>query len=136
MMIQEKLKTIRTDRGISQKQMAKIISTDPSNYSRKERGEIRIYDEEWQKLAAALEVPVEDIKNEDAKFSFQFDNSTFHDHSGSNITYSNIPDFFLETQRKYIDSLEKENAQLAEEKAQLIEENTRLKAENVVLKLK
>lgn len=117
--MQEKLKVLRKQRGFSQVKMAKILSTDPSNYSRKERGEIKIHDEEWQKLADALEVPVEDIKNDDAKFSFQFDNSTFHDHSGSNITYSNIPDFFLETQKKYIERLESENQQLQEEIAVL-----------------
>ena len=120
-MIQEKLKTLRKERGISQEKMAKILSTDPSNYSRKERGETRIHDEEWQKLAAALEVPVEDIKNEEAKFSFQFDNSTFHDHSGSNITYSNVPDFFLETQKKYIEKIEQENQLLKQENERLKE---------------
>lgn len=114
-MVQTKLKILRKERGLSQEKMAKILSTDPSNYSRKERGEIKIHDEEWQKIANALEVPIEDIKNDDSKFSFQFDNSTFHDHSGSNITYSNIPDFFLETQKKYIEKLEQDNFKLLNE---------------------
>ncbi|WP_294296074.1 helix-turn-helix transcriptional regulator [uncultured Chryseobacterium sp.] len=115
MIIQEKLRNIRKQKGISQEKMAKIIGTDPSNYSRKERGEVKIFDDEWEKLAKTLEVPVEEIKNDDAKFSFQFENSTFHDHAGSNINYSNIPDFFLETQKKYIDKLEKEIQSLREE---------------------
>ena len=115
MMVQEKLKNLRKQKGISQEKMAKILGTDTSNYSRKERGEVKIFDDEWEKLAKTLEVPIEDIKNEEAKFSFQFENSTFHDHSGSNITYSNVPDFFLETQRKYIEKLEKENTVLSEE---------------------
>ena len=67
-------------------------------------------------MAKTLEVPIEDIKENQTKFSFQFDNSTFHDHSGSNITYSNVPDFFLETQHKYIVKLEEEIKEL---KAQL-----------------
>lgn len=115
MMVQEKLRSLRKQKGISQEKMAKILGTDTSNYSRKERGEVRIFDDEWEKMAKTLEVPLEDIKGEEAKFSFQFENSTFHDHSGSNITYSNVPDFFLETQRKYIEKLEKENAVLLEE---------------------
>lgn len=45
-MIQEKLKNLRKQKGMSQEKMAKILSTDTSNYSRKERGETRIHDEE------------------------------------------------------------------------------------------
>ncbi len=115
MIIQEKLRNLRKQKGISQEKMAKIIGADPSNYSRKERGEVKIFDDEWEKLAKTLEVTVEEIKNDDAKFSFQFENSTFHDHAGSNINYSNIPDFFIETQKKYIDKLEKEIQSLREE---------------------
>lgn len=114
-MIQEKLKNLRKQKGISQEKMAKIIGTDTSNYSRKERGEVKIFDDEWEKLAKTLEVSVEEIKNYDARFSFQFENSTFHDHSGNNITYSNVPDFFLETQKKYIEKLERENTELLHE---------------------
>ena len=114
-MIQEKLRNLRKDKGISQETMAKILGTDTSNYSRKERGEVKIFDDEWEKLAKKLEVPVEDIKNEDAKFSFQFENSTLHDQSGSNIHYYNVTDFFIETQKKYIEKLEKEIEALKEE---------------------
>lgn len=114
-MIQEKLKNLRKQKGISQEKMAKIIGTDTSNYSRKERGEVKIFNDEWEKLAKTLEVSVEEIKNYDARFSFQFENSTFHDHSGNNITYSNVPDFFLETQKKYIEKLERENTELLHE---------------------
>lgn len=110
-MIQEKLKILRKQRGLSQEKMAKILSTDPSNYSRKERGEIGIHDEEWQKLANALEVSVKDIKNNETKLLFQ----PFNDYPNTNITFSNIPDFFLETQKKYIEKLEKENYNLLKE---------------------
>ncbi|MEJ5103876.1 helix-turn-helix transcriptional regulator [Chryseobacterium sp. MYb328] len=60
----EKLKSLRKQRGYTQEYMSKIISTDVSNYSRKESGDVRIYDDEWEKLAKALDVPVEDIKEE------------------------------------------------------------------------
>jgi transcriptional regulator with XRE-family HTH domain len=114
-MIQQKLRTQRKLKGFSQQQMAKELATDTSNYSRKERGEVKISDNEWEKIAKTLEVPIEDIKDDNTKFSFQFDNSTFHDHSGSNITYSNVPDFFLETQKKYIEKIEQENQFLKQE---------------------
>lgn len=121
-MIQHKLRNQRKQKGFSQEQMAKILGTDTSNYSRKERGEVKIHDEEWDKMAKILEVSVEEIKNQDHKFSFQFENSTFHDHSGSNITYSNVPDFFLETQKKYIEKIEEENESLKQENQQLKEQ--------------
>lgn len=60
----EKLKSLRKQRGYTQEYMSKIISTDLSNYSRKESGDVRIYDDEWEKLAKALDVPVEEIKEE------------------------------------------------------------------------
>ncbi len=43
-MMQIKLKNLRKQKGFSQVQLAKAISTDNSNYSRKERGEVRIHD--------------------------------------------------------------------------------------------
>ncbi|MDQ1802718.1 helix-turn-helix transcriptional regulator [Chryseobacterium sp. CKR4-1] len=74
----EKLKTLRKQRGYTQEYMSKIISTDVSNYSRKESGDVRIYDDEWKKLAKALDVPVEDIKEEKPSSIVQNnDNLTF-----------------------------------------------------------
>lgn len=116
MMIQEKLKTIRKQRGISQEKMAKIISTDPSNYSRKERGEIRIHDEEWQKIANALDVPVEEIKNEEVPGIVHNDNSTFNDHSGNYYNQNfTIPNSIIENLQDYISLLKKEIEDLKEE---------------------
>ena len=112
-----KLRTIRKQKGYSQEQMAKTIGTTTSNYSRKERGEVRIYDEEWEKLVKTLEVPLEYIKENNTKFSFQFDNSAFHDSSGDSINCSSVADYFLETQKKYIVLLEKEIEFLKQENA-------------------
>ncbi|WP_394337873.1 transcriptional regulator [Chryseobacterium pennipullorum] len=93
--------------------MGKILGTDASNYSRKERGEVKIYDDEWEKLAKALEVSLESIKNTKTKSSYQ------EHSSGNSITYSHIPNFILETQKKYIEKLEKENKELLEENNKL-----------------
>jgi transcriptional regulator with XRE-family HTH domain len=115
MMIQEKLKNLRKQKGISPEKMAKILSTDPSNYSRKERGEVRIHEEEWQKLAEALEVPVEDIKETESKFSINNDNSTFHDNSGNYNQYFNISNSLLENLQDYISLLKHKVQELEEE---------------------
>jgi transcriptional regulator with XRE-family HTH domain len=121
-MIQEKLKNLRKQKGMSQEKMAKILSTDTSNYSRKERGEIRIHDEEWQKIADALDVPVEEIKGEKLSGIVHNDNSTLHDQSGSYIHNYNIPNSIVENLQDYISLLKKEIENLKEE-------NTSLKAQ-------
>ncbi|MDQ8142636.1 helix-turn-helix transcriptional regulator [Chryseobacterium sp. CFS15] len=115
-MIQERLKTLRKQKGMSQEKMAKILSTDTSNYSRKERGETRIHDEEWQKIADALEVPVEDIKEEKFSGIVHNDNSTFNDHSGNYYNqYFNTPDSIVENLQDYIILLKKEIESLKQE---------------------
>ncbi|SIT22239.1 Helix-turn-helix [Chryseobacterium ureilyticum] len=112
----EKLKNLRRQKGLSQLQMGKIIGTDASNYSRKERGEVKIYEDEWEKLAKVLGVSSESIKNNELKHSQRLENGI----QDSNIAYSKIPNFILETQHKYIERLERENKKL-------IEENNKLK---------
>ncbi|MDN3694012.1 helix-turn-helix transcriptional regulator [Chryseobacterium tructae] len=86
----EKLRNLRKQRGYTQEYMSKIISTDVSNYSRKENDEVRIYDDEWEKLAKALDVPVEEIKEEKktAIVHNNHDNTTFNDNAGSYLTTS------------------------------------------------
>ncbi len=86
-MIQEKLRSYRKEKGLSQQQMAEIIVTDTSNYSRKEQGEIRIHDEEWEKSVDALDVPLEDIKENTEKFSIKNENTTFNDNSSNYNQY-------------------------------------------------
>lgn len=95
--------------------MAKIIGIDTSNYSRKERGEVKIFDDEWEKIAKTLEVALEDIKNKEVKSDFQKNKSAQHDPTGGNVNYYNIPDFFIHTNKKYIEKLEKEIQFLKEE---------------------
>lgn len=129
-MIQEKLRNIRKEKGVTQEKMAKILSTDPSNYSRKEQGKVKIHDEEWEKMAAALNVPLDEIKEEIAGgFSVQYENSTFHDHSGSNINYYSIPDTVMNNLQDYISLLKEQVQELKEDNKKLKEENRNLKFE-------
>lgn len=96
----------------TQEYMSKILSTDVSNYSRKESGDVKIFDDEWEKLAAALEVPVEEIKEEKPNSVTQNnENLTFNDTSSfhqSGIYNCNIPNYILENQQDYINLLKEQ----------------------------
>ncbi|MFS4472148.1 helix-turn-helix domain-containing protein [Chryseobacterium sp. T20] len=116
----EKLKSLRKQRGYTQEYMSKIISTDVSNYSRTESGDVRIYDDEWEKLAKALDVPVEDIKEEKPSSIVQNnDNLTFNDNSGNYNYYCSIPNHILDNLNDYIALLKKQNEALEEENKKL-----------------
>lgn len=122
-MTMEKLKNLRKQRGYTQQQIADIIATDVSNYSRKENGDVKIYDEEWEKIAKALDVSVEDIKEEKTPNVVQNnDNLTFNDTSSfhqSGIYNCNIPNYLLENQQEYINLLKEQIEMLKAENAKL-----------------
>ncbi len=117
-MQKEKLRNVRKRKGFTQQQVADYIATDVSNYSRKESGDVAIRKEEWEKIARFLEVPVEEIyEEEEAKLINSFDNITSSSGFGNNIQgnyYCNVPEFLLENQRDYIEILKKENQRLQE----------------------
>lgn len=81
-MQKEKLARIRKAKGYTQKEIAEILATDVSNYSRKENGTVKIYKEEWNKIAQFLEVPLEQIY-EDEDNSVIVQNPVFNDSPGS-----------------------------------------------------
>lgn len=119
----EKLKNLRKQRGYTQEYMSKIIATDVSNYSRKESGSIKIYDEEWEKLAKALDVPIEEIKEERMAGIVQNnDNTTFNDTSTGihyNNNYYNVPDQVIDNLQDYIKMLKEQVESLKQEVDQL-----------------
>ncbi|UTX49749.1 helix-turn-helix domain-containing protein [Chryseobacterium sp. MA9] len=87
-MQKEKLRTVRKRKGYTQQQMAEVIPTDVSNYSRKESGAVSITQTEWSKLATFLSVPLEEIyEEEEAKFIFE--NPVFTDNTGVNVGNNN-----------------------------------------------
>jgi len=122
MMIQEKLRNLRKLKNISQQEMAKIIGTDASNYSRKERGEVRIFDDEWVKIARVLGVSAEDLKNEGHELSDQYNQSSIQEQLGNGTGLYCLSELVIQIQKKYISMLEKEVESL--------------KSENKVLKCK
>jgi len=101
----EKLRTLRKQRGYTQEYMSNIIATDVSNYSRKESGDVRIFDDEWEKLAKALDVKVEDIKEEKPGNTVNFNDSSTNSGTAILNNHYNIPDYILENQQEYINLL-------------------------------
>jgi transcriptional regulator with XRE-family HTH domain len=119
----EKLRSLRKKRGYTQEYMSNILSTDVSNYCRKENGDVKIFDDEWDKLAKALDVPVEDIKEEKPANTIQNnDNSTFSDNAASinfNNTYYNVPNQVMDNLQDYIKLLKEQVEALKQEVEQL-----------------
>nr|WP_315026489.1 helix-turn-helix transcriptional regulator [uncultured Chryseobacterium sp.] len=122
-MQKEKLRVIRKQKGYTQQQVADIISTDVSNYSRKENGDVKIIQDEWYKLARFLEVPIEEIyEEEEAAIVVNNDHPVFNDNSGTSAgtinsqnNYSNIPASIIENLQGYIALLKEENERMKEE---------------------
>lgn len=98
---------LRQNKGISQEQMADKLAVATSTYSRKEGGHVKIRHEEREKIAAFLNVPIEDVYESDETNYFVIKDQATANYLGTNHVYS-IPEYFLETQRKYIERLEKE----------------------------
>ena len=113
----EKTKLIlaRSNKGLTQQQIALKLNMDVSNYNRREKGQIKISNNEWEKLSKILEVSIEDIyESEESNFFVFKDNSTGN-YLGTNNFYT-IPEYLLENQRKYIQKLEEENNDLKKKK--------------------
>ena len=99
----EKVKLIDTRRhkGYSQMYMADKLSIDESNYCSREKGQSKINSDEWKKLAKMLDVPIEDIFESDENQFFICNDNASGNYQGTNNIYS-VPEFLLETQKKYI----------------------------------
>lgn len=114
-MVKEKLRKIRIDKGISQKQIAAILPTDVSNYNRKEQGDVKMTKQEWEKIADFLKVPLEEIYEAESekKPTVKYENPTFND-SSIGVQYVEILPSVIQNLQDYIFSLKEENALLKE----------------------
>lgn len=107
-MEKSKLIEIRTKKGITQKVMADKLFMDVSNYNRREKGFMKISNQEWEKIANILDVKIDEIyENEESHF-FVFRDQSTGNYLGTNNIYS-IPEYILDVQKKYIQKLEDEN---------------------------
>lgn len=123
-MVKDKLRKMRTEKGISQKEIANCLPTDVSNYNRKELGEVKITSQEWEKLAMFLQVPKEDIYEENApkNHSIRYKKPIFNDNSTSiGVQYVEIMPSIVENLQELIAILKRDNEQLKEENHRLKE---------------
>lgn len=103
-MIKQKLIEARKRKNLSQESIANALHIDVSNYNRREKGEIKITTEQWQKLSKVLETPLEELYEAEESQIF-----IFNDHATGNVNstiHYNIPLSLWETQKKYIKLLE------------------------------
>ncbi|EJL72978.1 helix-turn-helix transcriptional regulator [Chryseobacterium populi] len=114
-MIKEKLIRMRKEKKFSQQDIAEHLNISQTQYLRKEKGEVEIKDDEWERIAKLLDVEVEDIKqfDSDNSISQNFENNTGN-YIGSNNVYCNVPEYLLENQQEYINMLKKEIQELKE----------------------
>jgi transcriptional regulator with XRE-family HTH domain len=98
---------MREAKGNTQKEIADLMNMDVSNYNRREKGMAKIRNEEWEKLAKILGVPIEEIYESEESQYFIFKDNSIGNYLGTNHIYS-IPEYFLDIQRKYIAKLEAE----------------------------
>lgn len=124
-MINKKLRNLRKAKGMSQGEIAKILCTDTSNYSRKERGEIRMQEYEWEKIAKALDVTVEDIKEQKQYFNKKNETSTSPTLSENGHTNINLTESLVKNLQDFIKHLQSENKEL-KEKLKKFEQNQML----------
>lgn len=113
-MEKEKLRRVRKQKGYTQQEIADIIATEVSNYSRKESGAVKITRIEWEKMANFFDVPMEEIYEEEEiplmihnENTTVNDNGAFYNVNGTSNNY-NIPNSVIDNLQKYIVMLEEE----------------------------
>ena len=124
MMIKKKLIAARKENNMTQNEMANLLCISQSQYQRRERGEIRITDDEWTKIAQFFGKDVEDIKEEDNITTINNYDNHLGNYSASNNYFYNIPEFLMRNQQDYIEMLKT--------KIESLEEEIRQRTETVV----
>ena len=110
-MEKNKLLETRKSRGFTQSQIAEKLCMDISSYHRREKGEVKIHITEWEKLSKILDVPLSEIyESEESQYFVCKDNASGN-YQGTNTIHT-IPASLLETQEKYIKTLEAEIVEL------------------------
>lgn len=114
--LKTKLHDARIRRGHSQEQLAKLAAMSQPKYSRKESGYSPILEDEWNLLAKVLDVPLEEIYEEDVAKTYIYKNVKGNSFNSGTINI-NVPDFVM----NYIQLLEKKVVHLEDELQKLKE---------------
>lgn len=117
-----KLSTLRKSKGYSTKDVADYLSMEEYSYRRREKGETRISNKEWKKLADFFQVEYDDIF-EPESYPVNINNGGGQINNFTDkIEYYNIPKEVIEMQQEYIDLLKKEISTLTSENQSLKEQ--------------
>ena len=98
-------------KGLLQNEIAERLYMDPSCYSRREKGEIKITFSQWEKLAEILDVPFDEIYEPDESQTFINNGYVQANYQGTQYIHP-VPESLLESQQKLIKKLEEEIADL------------------------
>jgi len=130
-MTKEKLIKARKAKQFSQDDVASYLKITQGYYAMKENGKAKIYDHEWERIAKLLEMPIEDIFEEDFSPPQNIENleNISSSYIGNNNVYCNIPDYILQDLHNVINNLTSENQLLKEQNLELEEDNLRLRKE-------
>ena len=101
-----KLFEVRNQKGLSQEHLADLVGMTQANYSRKENGISKIGQQEWDLLAKKLNVPLENIFEEEPK-NIIYKNIKGNSFNSGTINI-NIPDFVM----SYMEMIKNENIEL------------------------
>jgi transcriptional regulator with XRE-family HTH domain len=104
-MIKSKLMSARRERNKTQKEMAELLCISQSQYQRREHGEIRIFDDEWERMANFLNKKVEDIKEDDTCANIYNCGHPSGAYSSSNNYVYSIFESMMKNQQEYIEML-------------------------------
>lgn len=118
-MTQRKLKLIRKEMGLSQSDLAEVLSIDVSSYCRKENGKTRIHDNEWKKLAKTLNVSVDQIKGPGKSRLSYHENLINKGDIEFDFSETDRPVSISENLKNYIACLKKENESLKDKLGKL-----------------
>lgn len=106
-MIKQKLISKRKERGYSQEEMADKVRMSQSQYSRREKGAVRITKKEWDDMANALNADLEEIyEPHDGIYIINNENAS-GEYSGSQNHLHTIPGYILESMQKYMKNWKK-----------------------------
>ena len=125
-MIKQKLINARKERNMTQDELGENAGISQSQYQRREQGQIRITDNDWERIAKILQKEVEDIKEEDPVTTIMNYDNNSGAYSASNNYFYNIPEFIMKNQQDYIEMLKEEIKRLSEENKRLNEEINKL----------
>lgn len=108
MILKEKLIKKRNEKSFTQKDLAEYLRISQTQYSRKEKGEVEITNEEWEKISKLLDTCIQEIKETDIDKN-DFKNLLNKGFSHNiNANYYNIPKFLLDNEQEFIQMLKKE----------------------------